>query len=264
MRRRAARWLAWPGRSSTATWTRSTRPSSSATTRVARQASDRRRDREAERRVDGVVRGAEIRGSLGDARLARSPTMSAGDLRPAADGRLRGRIAQDHGGVPRVHAARGAAVARRGVPRRDGAAPRCSAMARRSRGRSRAMCGKRRSSRCRSASPRPNMWRRWRAICGSRRGSRWWPGGTEVEFLAPLPVARLWGAGKVDASAARKVGIEENWGCPEAHARGHDGDLWGGDGGAFLSGSAAGSIRARWCATATPARSATRPPSATT
>jgi DNA polymerase IV len=44
--------------------------------------------------------------------------------------------------------------------------------------------------------------------------------GTEAEFLAPLPIARLWGVGKVTAAALESIGVRtigQLAGIPEAH-----------------------------------------------
>ena len=41
----------------------------------------------------------------------------------------------------------------------------------------------------------------------SPTASSWWPPGTEAAFLAPLPMSRLWGVGKVTASELESMGI---------------------------------------------------------
>ena len=83
------------------------------------------------------------------------------------------------------------------------------------------------SSRRRSASPRTSSSPRWprtsespTASWSSRRARR-------RGFLAPLPIARLWGVGKVTAAALEGIGVRtigQLAAIPEAHLRARFGD----------------------------------------
>ena len=59
-----------------------------------------------------------------------------------------------------------------------------------------------------SAWPPTSSWPRSPPISASRTGSWWWPPGTEADFLAPLPVSRLWGVGRVTAEGLEAIGVQ--------------------------------------------------------
>ena len=71
------------------------------------------------RRGGGQLRSAQVRRALGDAVGDRQAEMPGPDLRPAAVRRLQGGLAADPRDLRRVHAAGRAALARRGLSRRD-------------------------------------------------------------------------------------------------------------------------------------------------
>ena len=106
--------------SCTSTWTPSTRRSSSATSR--RCAASRSRSaatRQARRRRGGELRGARVRRALGDPDGARGPALPAADHRAAGLPAVPRRVAGGVRHLPLGDAAGRAAVARRGVSRRD-------------------------------------------------------------------------------------------------------------------------------------------------
>ena len=107
--------------SSTSTWTRSTRRSSSATTRRCAgfrspsagvpEHRGRRRGRQ--------LRGARVRRALGDPDVARRAALPVARDRASRLREVQGRVADRLRDLPLRHAAGRAAVARRGLPRRD-------------------------------------------------------------------------------------------------------------------------------------------------
>ena len=172
---------------------------------------DRRRHRQPGRRVRGELRGADVRRPLGDADGARPARLPARGV-PAAALRALLREEPRGDGDPRVgHAARRAALDRRGVPRRRRRAP-PARHRRRGRGaaadaRSAARPGspRRSASRRRSSSPSSRATSPSPTACSSVAP------GTELAFLDPLPVTRLWGVGPatfrtLDRMAVRTIG----------------------------------------------------------
>ena len=86
---------------------------------TARPAGNRRRRSRRPRRGRGLlVRGPGLRRPLGHARRPGGPALPAGGVPAAAHGPLPRGVAPDHGPVPPLHAAGGAAVRGRGLPRR--------------------------------------------------------------------------------------------------------------------------------------------------
>ncbi len=172
---------------------------------AARPAGRRGRAREPRR-----GRGRELRGPRSSASTprcrwrgpgARVPTRCS--CRPAST-RTPTRAAGD-GDPARRHAAGRAALARRGVPRRRRARPRCSAPGPRSARCSGAGSGPRPGSPRRSARRPRSCWPSSRATWRSPTGCSWSSRAPSSTFLHPLPVTRLWGVGPATHAQARRA-----------------------------------------------------------
>ena len=155
-----------------------------------------RRARQPRRRRGGELRGAASSASTRRCRWrgpgARARTRCSS--RPRFDAYSDASSAGD-GDPARRHAARRADLARRGVPRRRRRAPVARHRTRDRRGCCAGASGPRPGSPRRSARRRRSCWPSWRATSRSPTACSWSSPGTELEFLHPLPVTRLWGVG---------------------------------------------------------------------